>query len=177
MKEDRNKEEAKLDKLIRESLSFEKSPEDFTDKIMQRIETTDQQVEMALSSAMHKYTIESPSPGFTDAVMARLETTPSINVNPVIIGKKAWIFIIAALTAFVIYVIASGTKGEASPETGLYGDFMSRLGERFGQIGGSVSFQLPEILSNPVFAISLFALSSMLLVDYVLKSRRLSVIQ
>jgi hypothetical protein len=175
MKDDRNREDAKMDKLIRESLGFEKSPDGFTDKIMQHIEAVDQKEEKALSSLMGKYVVDSPSPDFTKKVMAGLQASTSINVNPVIIGKKAWFFIYAAITAFVIYIIASGSKAEVESDPGIYSDLLSRIGDLFSQAGGSFSFPMPEILTNPVFGLSLFALSSLLLVDYVLKNRKLSV--
>lgn len=176
-REDRNREDPKMDKLIRESLGFEKSPEGLTDKIMQNIQATDQKEEIALSSVMRKYAIDSPSADFTSKVMAKIQTSTAININPVIIGKKAWFLIFATLTSFVVFVIKSGGEAAVGSEpSGVYGDFIGSLGDLFSRVGGSYSIQLPEILTNPVFGLSLFALSSMLLVDYVLKSRKLSVI-
>ena len=176
MKKDKNIEDAKMDKLIRDSLQFDKSPEGLTDKIMQHIQATDHQEEAALSSVLKKYAVESPSADFAAKVMASIETSPSISVNPVIIGKKAWIFILTAVTAFVIFVVSTGGGAEADTAPGVFDDYIGRAADLFKQVGGTYSIQLPDILSNPVFGLSLFALSSLLLLDYMLKSRKLSVV-
>jgi hypothetical protein len=176
MKEDRNIEDEKIDKLIRESLRFDKSPEGLTGKIMQHIQATDQQEEAAMTSVMKKYATDSPSADFTSKVMARIEASTSISVNPVIIGKKAWIFILTALTAFVVFVLSSGGAAETEPVPAVYTDYLGRIANLFNQVEGSFSIKLPEILTNPVFGLSLFALSSLLLIDHMLKSRKLSVV-
>jgi hypothetical protein len=169
MKEDKN-----IEKLIRESLKVEKTPEDFSDKIMQQILASDKKEEMALSSLMTKHALEKTSPEFTSKVMSQIEGAPSIVTNPVIIGKKAWALIVVLMSAFVYYVIAS--TGPASAETTVYSEFMQNVGNRFGEAGSSLNFQLPEIITNPVFALSVFALSSMLFLDYMMKKRKLSVV-
>jgi hypothetical protein len=169
MKEDKN-----IEKLIRKSLEYEKTPEGFSDKIMQQILASDKKEETALSSVMARYAVEKTSPEFTSKVMSQIQSAPSIVINPVIIGKKAWILIATLLAAFVYYVIS--TAEPTGGEPAVYAEFMEKLGERFNQAGGSLNSQLPDILTNPVFALSLFALSSMLLLDYVLKKRKLSVI-
>ena len=68
MKEDKN-----IEKLIRDNLNMEQVPQDFTNKIMDKIEVLDQQEERALSSLMNKHVIESPSVNFTSKVMASIE--------------------------------------------------------------------------------------------------------
>jgi hypothetical protein len=168
------KEDEKIEKFIRESLKYDKAPEDFSDKIMERIVASEKKEEMAFSTVVYKYGVERAPADFTSKVMSQLQKAPSIVTNPVIIGKKAWMVIVALVSAFVYYVISSAEPGTA--ETAAYADFMEKVGERFSQAGGSVNAQLPEILTNPVFALSLFALSSMLLLDYVVKRRKLSVI-
>jgi len=168
------KEEKRIEKLIRDSLKFENSPEDFTGKIMERIEAADQIEEKALSSLLRKHTIESPSTGFTSRVMKQIRPSASVETNPVIIGKKAWAIILATLAFLIGYSFMS--PGNTQSEPGPYTDTVDKIGDLIGQLGGSFSVQLPELFTNPVFAISLFALSSLLLVDYLIKSRRFSTI-
>ncbi len=168
------KEDKKIEKMIRESLKPEKAPEGFSDKIMEHIEASERKEEIALSSVVAKYAVESPSADFTSSVMSRIQGAPSIVTNPVIIGKKAWAVIVALVSAFVYYVISSAESGTA--ETAAYAEFMESVGERFSQAGGTVNSQLPEILTNPVFALSMFALSTLLLVDYMIKKRKVSII-
>ena len=168
------KEDKKIEKLIRESLKYEKAPEGFSDRIMEHIEASEEKVETALSSVVSKYAVESPSADFTSRVMSQIEKAPLIVTNPVIIGKKVWTIIIALISAFVYYVISTSEPGTA--ETTVYAEFMEKAGERLNQVGGSVNYQLPEILTNPVFALSMFALSTLLLVDYTMKKRKVSLI-
>lgn len=169
MKEDKN-----IERLIRESLKVENTSDDFSDKVMKQIKASDRKEEIALTSLVAKYAVERPSADFTSKVMSGLQKSPSIVINPVIIGKKAWVVIIALLSAFVYYVISSAGSGGA--ETAAYADFMERVGERFNQTGGSLTSQLPEMLTNPIFALSMFALSTLLLLDYMLKRRKVSLI-
>ena len=182
MKEDKN-----IDKLIRDSLRFEKGPEDLTDKIMGKIEAAEKIEENALRSLMSKHLLESPSADFATRVMTQIEAVAAsekassvdsestIITDPVIIGKKAWMIIAATLLIFVIYVLQSGTESETTPS--IYEGFMSKTGEFFSQISGSVSYQLPELLTNPLFAISLFALSILLLLEHFLRYNRISAIR
>lgn len=168
------KEDKRIEKMIRESLEFEKTSEGFSDKIMAKIEAAETKEEMALGSMISKFAVESPSADFTSSVMSRIQGAPSIVTNPVIIGKKAWMLIVALVSVFIYYVVSSVEQGPAEPAP--YADLMNKVGEGLSQAGGSMSFQLPEIFTNPVFALSMFALSSLLLGDYLLKKRKLSVI-
>ena len=168
------KEDKDIEKFIRENIRYDKAPEGFSDRIIDRINTSEAKEDIALTSLVGKFAIESPSPDFTSKVMSQLQESPSIVTNPVIIGKKAWILIAALMAAFVYYVLVS--FGESGSEPAAYTQFMESLGERFNQAGGSLNSQIPEILTNPVFALSMFALSSMLLLDYVMRKRKLSVI-
>lgn len=174
MKEDWNLEDRSMDKLIRDSLKFDRSPEGLTDSIMNQITTVEEAKERALSSLMRKHVLVSPSSDFTIRVMAQIEkaTSTSIVTNPVIIGKKAWAIIFAFLTAFVVYVLQTTEEAQADP--GISGEVSSRITDFFGQLEGSLSIETPAILTNPVLAIGLFALSSLLLLDYLIKNHKMS---
>jgi len=180
MKEDKN-----IDKLIRDSLKFEQGPEGLTDKIMGKIEATEQIGEKALRSLMSKHVLESPSADFASNVMAKIEAVTAsetsaksethIVTNPVIIGKRAWAVIATALIGFILYVMQTGTTSEATPN--IYEGLMSKTGDFFSQMSGSVSYQLPELLTSPLFAISLFALSFLLLLEHFFRYNRISAIR
>ncbi len=169
MKEDKN-----IEKMIRDSLKFEKSPGDFADKVMEKIEAADAVEEKALSWLIKRYTLESPSAGFASRVMEQIRPASAVDTNPVIIGRKAWALIFAGFATLIGYILMA--PGNAQAEPGPYADLTEKIGNWFGQLGGSVSIPMPEILTNPVFAISIFALSSLLLLDYMIKGRSLSTI-
>jgi hypothetical protein len=180
MKEDKN-----IDKLIRDNLRFEQGPEGLTDKIMGKIEAAEHIEEKALRSLMSKHVLESPSADFASNVMAQIgaatasetlsESETHIVTNPVIIGKRAWAVIATALIGFILYVMQTGTASEATPN--IYEGLMSKTGDFFSQMSGSVSYQLPELLRSPLFAISLFALSFLLLLEHFFRYNRISAIR
>lgn len=170
MKEDKN-----IDKLIRDSLRAENGPEDLTDKIMGKIEASEQIEEKALRSLMGKHVLESPSADFTSKVMSHVESESTLIRNPVIISKKAWVVIAVAIFGFIIYVLQSGTETEATPN--IYEGLMSKTGDFFSQLTGSFSYQLPELVTNPLFAISLFALSFLLLLEHFFRYNRISAVR
>lgn len=159
------KDDGKIDKLLRESLRTEQPSTDFTNKIMGQIEAMDTNEEKALSSVLKRNALQSPSLNFTDRVMGEIEKSSIAIVNKPIIGKKAWAFIGICLTLIVAYVLLTPSKETA---TSLY------LDNAMAKYDGMLSFDLPGILSSPLFAISVFALSSLLFLDYFLRNRSLS---
>ncbi len=159
------KEDGKIDKLIRESLKMEQPSKDFTNNIMGQIGALDAKEEKALASLIKRNTLESPSLNFTDRVMGEIEKSSVAIVNKPIIGKKAWGFIGMCLTLIIAYVLLAPSKETA---TSLY------LDNVMAKYDGMFSFDLPSMLSSPLVAISVFALSSLLFLDYVLRNRSLS---
>ncbi len=159
------KDDGKIDKLIRESLKMEQPSKDFTNNIMGQIGALDAQEEKALSSLLKRSVLESPSINFTDRVMGEIEKSSVAIVNNPIIGKKAWTFIGFCLTMIVTYVLAMPSQ---ETTTSIY------LNSAKDKFDGLFSFNLPGILVSPLFAISVFALSSLLFLDYFLRNRSLS---
>ena len=165
MKEDKN-----IDKLIRESLKMEQPSDDFTSKIMNQIEAADTKQERAMASLLKKSTLESPSLNFTARVMAEVNKASVKIADEPIISKKVWTFISIFIGSIFIYALLAGEKNTSSST--VIDDTM----KKFDQIlANSLSFDLPEILTSPLFGLSIFALSSLLFLDYYLKSRKLSV--
>ena len=159
------KDDGKIDKLLRESLRMEQPSTDFTNKIMGQIEIMDTNEEKALSSVLKRNVLESPSLDFTDRVMGEIEKSTIAIVNKPIIGRKAWTFIGICLTLIVVYVMAAPNKETA---TSVY------LDNALSKFDGMFSFDLPAILSSPLFAISVLALSSLLFLDYFLRNKSIS---
>lgn len=164
------KEDKKIDKLIRESLKMEQPSIDFTNKIMNQIEVADAKQEKALGSLLKKNALESPSLNFTQRVMAEVEKA-SVKVADVpIISKKAWVFISIFVGSILVFTLMTGEKDTSSSNA------LDGVMEKFDQIlTNSFTFDLPAILTSPLFGLSMFALSSLLFLDYFMKNRKLSV--
>ena len=159
------KDDGKIDKLLRESLRMEQPSTDFTNKIMGQIEAMDTNKEKALRSVLTRNALQSPSLNFTDRVMVEIEKSAIAIVNKPIIGKKAWAFIGICLTLIVAYVLVTPSQ---ETTTSIY------LDNALGKFDGMFSFDLPGVLNSPLFAISVFALSSLLFLDYFLRNKSLS---
>ena len=164
------KEDKQIEKLIRESFKMEQPSDDFTDRIMGKIEAADMKEEKALKSLLDKNTLESPSLNFTARVMAEVEKASVEMVNPPIINKKAWTFILMFITSIFVYVLLTGEKSNTSAE--LIDGPMKKVGHL---LSNSLTFDLPAILVSPLFGLSIFALSSLLFLDYYLKNRKVSI--
>ncbi len=159
------KEDGKLDKLIRESLKAEQPSKAFTNNIMDQLHSLESNKEKALGSLIKKSVLESPSPNFTDRVMGEIEKSSMAMVNQPIIGKKAWTFILIGLISIVAYVLVSPSQETATSQY---------LDNAISKFDGAFTFDLPALLISPLFAISVFALSSLLFLDYFLRNRTLS---
>lgn len=159
------KEEKKIDKLIRESLKAEQPSADFTDNVMAKIVAFDESEEKALTSLLQKNAMESPSLNFTSRIMNEIQKQSVIVKNEPLIGKKAWIFIAISTLALIVYSLLVGQQSNAA--SNVINQGMSKVETLF-------AFDLPGILGSPIFALSVFALSSLLFLDYFMGNRRMS---
>ncbi len=164
------KEDEKIDKLIRESLKMEQPSVDFTNKIMNQIEVVDAKQEKALGSLLKKNTMESPSLNFTARVMAEVEKASVKVADAPIIGKKAWTFISMLVASIFVYVLLTGEKNAATSQA-----IDGTMEKVDNLLSNSMTFDLPAILTSPMFGLSVFALSSLLFLDYFMKNRKISV--
>ncbi|MCP4882538.1 MAG: hypothetical protein GY908_02005 [Flavobacteriales bacterium] len=163
------KEEKNIDKLIRESLKTEQPSNDFTSKIMNQIKVADTNQEKAMASLLKKNTLESPSLNFTARVMAEVEKASIKIADEPIISKKVWTFISIFIGSIFIYVLLTGEKNTSSSTA------FNEIIKKWDQLlTSSLSFDLPEIIISPLFGLSIFALSSLLFLDYYLKNRKIS---
>jgi len=164
------KKDEKIDKLIKESLKMEQPSVDFTNKIMNQIEVVDAKQEKALGSLLKKNTLESPSLNFTDRVMAEVEKASVKVADAPIIGKKAWTFIGMLVASIFVYVLMTGEKNTAASQA-----IDGTMKKVDNALSNSMTFDLPAILTSPLFGLSVFALSSLLFLDYFMKNRKISV--
>lgn len=163
------KEEKNIDKLIRESLKTEQPSNDFTSKIMNQIKVADTDQEKAMASLLKKNTLESPSLNFTARVMAEVEKASIKIADEPIISKKVWTFISIFIGSIFIYALLTGEKNTSSSTA------FNEIIKKWDQLlTSSLSFDLPEIIISPLFGLSIFALSSLLFLDYYLKNRKIS---
>jgi len=163
------KEDKKIDRILRESLKMERPADDFTSSIMNKIETFDAKEEMALRSLLKKSVLESPSLNFTSRVMTRVERASIGMVSSPIISKKAWIFI-GMLISF-IFVLAAVTGKENDKTNQVIDGAVQKVDTL---LTNSMTFDMPAILTSPLLGLSLFALSSLFLLDYFIRNSRLS---
>ena len=164
------KEDEKIDKLIRESLKMEQPSMDFAAKIMNQIEAVDAKQEKALGSLLKKNTLESPSLNFTARVMAEVEKASVKVVDAPIISKKAWTFISMFVASIFVYAVLAGEKNTATSQA-----INGTIEKAANLLTNSMTFDLPAILTSPLFGLSVFALSSLLFLDYFMKNRKVSV--
>ncbi|MCF6223199.1 MAG: hypothetical protein L3J34_05670 [Flavobacteriaceae bacterium] len=154
-----------IDKFIRDGMNLESASLDFSNKIMSQIHVAETEKEKALSTILQKYTHEEPSVYFAQNILSKIEMSASSTKYEPIISKKVWYFVITFLLAIMIYV-ASFIEETSSQ--------LKIVNENIHKIGDLFLFELPEIISSPVLALSLFALSSLLFLDYFFQNRKFS---
>jgi len=136
---------------------------------MNQIKVADTNQEKAMASLLKKNTLESPSLNFTARVMAEVEKASIKIADEPIISKKVWTFISIFIGSIFIYALLTGEKNTSSSTA------FNEIIKKWDQLlTSSLSFELPEIIISPLFGLSIFALSSLLFLDYYLKNRKIS---
>ena len=158
MKEDKN-----IDKIIRESLDSEKVSIDFSGNVMEKIFELESNKEKALSTLLQKHTSESPVTDFTDKVMKQIikEESPVFVYQPVL-GKKVWFSLVVIIGLIIIYSFTALDYN--TTQVDYIGKFIAKFNHNY-------SFQLPQFIISPIFALGLFALSFFLGIDYFIQNR------
>jgi len=151
MKQDKN-----IDKFIKQSLSSEKPSSDFSANVMQQINALELENEKALSSLLQKHTLEKPSLNFTSKIMQEIGAREKIGSYQPVIGKKVWFVIFSIILVVVIFTIFNFNN---TPSEMTYIDaFISKMSSSF-------SFKMPALITSPILALSMLALSSFLFLD------------
>lgn len=155
--------EDKLKNLIK-SVEPDQPTADFTAILMQKIEAREAiVVNSALDALLEQHLIEAPSVDFTQKVMMGVERLDKRVVYEPIISKKVWygVGIAAALVITLVNLFgkSSQTSGKTLP-----------LANSINQVTGKVILQI-NALPTMVLA-CLFAVSSLVLLEYFLSNRK-----
>ncbi len=157
-------ENKNIEKFIKESLEVENTSIDFSSKVMQQIHASELEKEKALISLLQKLTIEKPSIDFTSKVMSSLSQDSRAFVYQPVISKKVWYFMALAFMVIMVYIILNI---ESTSSSKIIIPHLSKIKNYF-------SFNTPSILTSPLFALSMFATSSLLLLDYFIRNKNIS---
>lgn len=152
-----------IDKFIRDGLELENTSLDFSDKILSQINSLEEANEKALSSLLQKYGQVQPSINFTEKVLSSIIKMSQNKEYQPVISKKAWSVILLVLSSVFIYIASFMEVSTGQFKT---------VNDTILKFGNLLSFDLPAIITSPILALSLFALSSLLFLDYYLKKRK-----
>jgi uncharacterized integral membrane protein len=158
MKQDKN-----IDKFIKQNLSTEQPSPVFSSKVMQQINSLELENEKALSSLLQKHTLEEPSLNFTSNIMQEINASSTIGVYHPVISKKVWFIIFSTILFLVILSVFNFQNTPAQ---------FSYLDEFMTKIDKALSFKMPAVLSSPILAFSMVALSSLLFLDRFLHRKK-----
>jgi len=151
-----------LDGFLKKNLEVESTSLDFTDAVLEQINAIESTQEKALQSLLQKHGTEIPSEDFTSKVMLQVHKHAEITSYRPVISKKAWLFIMLVLLTTVSFVLVKSDT--SNDESGIIYSYLSSFEKLF-------TFEVPAMLSSPILALSLFALSSLLTIDYYLKNK------
>jgi len=159
----------KSDKHIKNIIStagIDKAPVDFTSKVMQDVfvSTNEEALKDAtLSSLLKRTSIEEPSQDFVSSIMDQVETPIEIKYQP-LISKKTWLIISGVVMAFILFIFLSGSTEESTSIFNKVSPYLNNMNNLF-------SNPLKGFVLSPLLAISIICLSSLLLLDTILKRR------
>ena len=158
----KTEEEKRWDEAFKKNLILDDASGDFTDKVMQRIDTMEELKEKALGNLFKKYAQEEPSALFSEKIMSQLIEKPGFVYEPVI-SKRAWFLI--GLVAAAIFILVLRT----SPTEELNNPVYSNLLLKFNKL---INIELPAIFSSKLLAISLTAGSVLMVLEAFFRSRQ-----
>jgi uncharacterized protein YggT (Ycf19 family) len=159
----------KSDKHIKNiigKVGIDKAPVDFTRKVMQDVFVSTNEEALkdpALSSLLKRSTIEEVSQDFVSSIMNRVETPVEINYQP-LISKKTWFIISGVVIAFILFVFLSGSPKEST-------SIFNKVSPYLDTINNLFSNPFKGFVLSPLLTISILCLSSLLLLDTILKRR------
>lgn len=154
-------ESKNIDKIIKQNMDIEKPSLEFTEKVMHQILASESIREKALISLLQKHTLKEPSIDFTSKVMSILPKNSHVFVYKPVISKNVWYLLAVGFILMVVYIFLNADDIVTSE---LLNSYIAKIGTVF-------SFKIPNLLISPIFALSMFALSSLLLLDYFLRNR------
>lgn len=159
------KQDKSVDKFIKEGLEVENTSLGFSENVMQQIYALELEKEKTLTSLLQKYTLQEPSINFTTNVLSEIYVNSKVSIYQPVISKKIWYVIFTIVILVISYVFYS--LGDTSIQSNIVNLNLMKLKNLF-------SFNLPTLSISPLFALSIFALSSLLFLDYFLQKRKFS---
>ena len=159
------KENKKADKFIKHNIDVEKTSFDFSNNVMQQILSSDLEKERALTNLLNKHTLENPTIDFTSKVMLVLKQNSTITKYHPVISKKVWYFIASIFVLLMVFI---------TPYFDITSSQLNYKIPYLANIKSMFSFNVPSILTSPLFAMSVFTLSFLLLLDYFIRNRNFS---
>jgi len=154
-----------IDNFIRKNIEIQEASMDFSENVMEQIYALDLKKDKALSSLMQKHILDAPSINFTSRVMASIEQKSEIKTYQPVIGKKVWVLISSVIAIIFIFTFL---KLDFTATEHIYlENIQSRVSNLF-------VFEYPSLNISPLFGLGIFALSSLLFLDYFIRNRRLA---
>ena len=154
-----------IDDFIKQNLDIQEPSKDFSGNVMEQIYALDLEKDKALSSLMQKHVLEAPSINFTSRLMASIEQQSKITAYKPVIGKKVWFLITSVIVFIFVYVFL---KSDFAIKENIY------LENLIGKLNNLFVFEYPSLDISPIFGLGIFALSSLLFLDYFIRNRRLA---
>ena len=154
-----------IDDFIKQNLDIQEPSKDFSGNVMEQIYALDLKKDKALSSLMQKHVLEAPSINFTSRLMASIEQQSKITAYKPVIGKKVWFLIISVVLFIFVYTFL---KSDFAIKENIY------LENLQGKLNNLFVFEYPSLDISPIFGLGIFALSSLLFIDYFIRNRRLA---
>lgn len=162
------KEEHKIKKLI-QSIELETPSENFTESVMMKIHYSNNEEilnDKRLTALLKKNGQEIPSVNFVDNVMARVTKKVETAVYKPIISKRMWGILLSLFVGFILYGILYEPTISDQTYIAKYASMFENIISDFGN-SLVKNIQIPSILF-----VSTFCLSTLLLIDYFLNSKR-----
>ncbi len=156
MKQDTND----IDRIIQENLELNKLTPDFTDKLMQKININELVEKSTLKLVLQKNALHEAPVRFTEKLLSNMEQKQKVFTYQPVISKKT-----LRLVAVFVFGIGVYAFFFAHPESS--SDVWSTYIEKLS----TISLHMPKLLTSHLFAMSIFALSSLLFIDYQLKNK------
>jgi len=154
-----------IDNFIKQNLDIQEPSKDFSGNVMEQIYALDLEKDKALSSLMQKHVLETPSINFTSRLMASIEQQSKITAYKPVIGKKVWFLISSVVVLIFVYTFL---KLDFTATKHVY------LENLQSKVNNLFVFEYPSLDISPIFGLGIFALSSLLFVDYFIRNRRLA---
>jgi hypothetical protein len=151
-----------LDAFFKKNLEEESTSSDFTNMVLGQIHANQTKKEKALQILLQKNMKVIPSEGFTTNVMQQVLKHAEVTKYRPVISKKTWI-VIAIVLAILTCFIAIDVDMSKEESSVLY-RYLANMESLY-------TFEVPYFLISPVFALGLFALSSLLSIDYFLRNK------